>query len=122
MPNIDAEMAGIITERRRAIEDDAPCVGCGATLVTCRSYRGKDPTAPPWFGCCARTTAFLPCEHRPDTSALRELLREIESGHVRSLDQVLLDSVSPMTRFERRAAFARVLAGWSDPDTDYYGE
>ena len=83
----------LITERRQAIEDDAPCVGCGSTLASCKASRGKDPTAPPWFGCCARGTTMAPCSHRPDPNALRRLLKEIETGTVRTVEEVLLDSI-----------------------------
>ncbi len=93
-----------ITERRQAIEQDAPCVGCGSTLAACEAQRGKDPTAPPWFGCCARGTSLAPCLHRPDPAALQALLREIETGTVRSVEDVLLDSIPehPRRRIGRR--------------------
>lgn len=83
-----------ITERRKAIEDDAPCDGCGSTLASCKASRGKDHTAPPWFGCCARGLLLdIPCRHVPSPAALQALLREIETGEVRSLEDVLLDSI-----------------------------
>ena len=83
----------LVKERRKDIEDNAPCVGCGSTLASCKSQRGTDPTAPPWFGCCARGTAMAPCQHIPDRKALTGLLQEIESGKVRSVEEVLLDSL-----------------------------
>jgi hypothetical protein len=90
-----------ITERRQAIEQDAPCEGCGSTLASCKANRGKDPTAPPWFGCCARGTGLAPCSHRPDPAALAALLREIEDGIVRPLEDVLLDSIPEFRRPRR---------------------
>jgi hypothetical protein len=92
----------VITERRKAIQDAAPCVGCRSTLASCKANRGKDPTAPPWFGCCARGTGFVPCDHRPDPAALTALLKEIESGTVRSEEEMLLDSISEGPRIGRR--------------------
>lgn len=88
----------LIAERRKAIQDAAPCVGCGSTLASCKANRGKDPTAPPWFGCCARGTALAPCDHQPDPRALSDLLKEIETGTVRDEAQVLLDSLRPYSR------------------------
>jgi hypothetical protein len=94
----------LITERRQAIEQDAPCVGCGSTRASCQANRGKDPTAPPWFGCCAMGTALGPCQHRTDPAALIALLKEIETGEVRSLEDMLLDSIQevPRRRIGRR--------------------
>lgn len=92
----------LIRERREAIEADAPCEGCGSTLAACKSNRGKDPTAPPWLGCCARGLLLdIPCRHVPDQSELRTLLDEIVSGEVRSMDEVLLDSISEFSRPRR---------------------
>lgn len=81
-------MAVVIRERMEQIEQDAPCVGCGATLTSCLANRGKDPTAPPWFGCCARGTAMAPCSHEKDAEALAGLLREIADGTVRTVAEV----------------------------------
>jgi hypothetical protein len=117
---MDAAMAALIKERRKAIRDAAPCEGCGASLASCKANRGKDPTAPPWFGCCARGMGMAPCAHREDPDDLRRLLDEFESGNVRSLDEMLLDSVKE-DAWERRA-LARMLATWTDPETDRYGE
>lgn len=78
----------IIAARRQHIQDNAPCLGCGATLASCEAQRGKDPTAPKWFGCCARGTALGPCQHQTDPAALLALLTEIESGTVRTVEQV----------------------------------
>lgn len=88
----------VIAERRKAIEQAAPCVGCGSTLASCKANRGKDPTAPPWFGCCARGLDMRPCDHRPDPAALTALLKEIEGGEVRPVEDVLLDSISEFSR------------------------
>lgn len=80
--------ADIIRARRRHIEDNAKCDGCGSTLAACRSQRGQDPTAPPWLGCCARGVHLLqPCRHVADPSALRMLLDEAEAGHVRTVEE-----------------------------------
>jgi len=114
----DEDMRKAVAERRRQIRDDAPCEGCGCTLASCEAERGKDPAAP-WFGCCAGVL-MTPCRHRPDTDALSRLLKEVETGHVRTLDEMLLDSVSPFSYARRR--LARMLATWTDPETDYYGE
>jgi len=92
----------LISQRREAIESDAPCAGCGATLAVCKANRGKDPTAPSWFGCCARGALLdVPCQHTPDPAALRSLLIEIETGEVRSIDDELLDSISEFRRPRR---------------------
>jgi hypothetical protein len=97
----------VIQERRKDIQESAPCVGCGATLVVCQSLRGTDPTAPPWFGCCARGMGLAPCQHTPDPAALIGLIKEIESGQVRSVEEVLLDS---LTEFSVRRGVGRFLA------------
>lgn len=76
-----------VAARRQAIRDAAPCVGCGATRAFCESQRGKDPDAPEWFGCCARGIAMVPCHHVADAGALSELLDEIESGTVRTVEE-----------------------------------
>lgn len=79
----------VIQARREQIEQDAPCECCRATLASCEAQRGKDPTAPPWFGCCARGLLLdVPCRHVPDQRALTELLHEVESGHVRTVEEV----------------------------------
>lgn len=75
---------GDIAKRLQDIQADARCVSCGATLADCEASRGKDPTAPPWFGCCARgIDASTPCHHEVSKGALAALLGEIESGAVR---------------------------------------
>lgn len=79
----------VIKARRRYIRDNAPCESCGATLASCMAERGTDPEAPPWFGCCARgQLADIPCRHVQDSTALTELLKEIEAGHVRTVDEI----------------------------------
>lgn len=80
-------MNDVIAARRQAIRDAAPCEGCGATLADCVVERGKDPTAPDWFGCCAQGVDMRPCRHVQSRAALAELLDEIESGHVRTVDE-----------------------------------
>jgi hypothetical protein len=81
-------MKDIIAARRQAIQDSAPCDGCGSTLAACKANQGKDPTAPPWFGCCARGVGLdIPCNHVPDAGALLALLVEIESGTVRTVEE-----------------------------------
>lgn len=101
----------VIQERRKDIQESAPCVGCGATLAFCKSQRGVDPTAPPWFGCCARGTGFDPCQHVPDPQELIGLLKEIESGRVRGVEEVLLDS---LTEFSVRRGVGRFLADFDE--------
>lgn len=97
----------VVKARRIAIQEDAKCVGCGTTLSSCLANRGKDPTAPPWFGCCARGMFMKPCDHPADQSALYALIKEVESGHVRDVEEVLLDSLTEhsqqVTRFRRMA-------------------
>jgi hypothetical protein len=81
-------MKDIIAARRQAIQNSAPCDGCGSTLAACKANQGKDPTAPPWFGCCARGVGLdIPCNHVPDAGALLALLVEIESGTVRTVEE-----------------------------------
>jgi hypothetical protein len=107
----------MIKARRKAIEADAPCDGCGATLAACKSQRGKVPTAPSWFGCCARGTGMMACRHVPDSRALRGLIKEIERGEVRSTDDELLDSISefpPLSRSLRNRVMAMAAADWPD--------
>lgn len=80
-------MKDIIAARRQAIQDDARCEGCGATLAFCKAQRGKDPTAPEWLGCCAMGTDLRPCRHFVDAGALLALVEEIESGAVRTVEE-----------------------------------
>jgi hypothetical protein len=93
-----AELARVVTARREQIRREARCEGCGATLESCKADRGKDPAAPPWFGCCARGLDLsTPCNHQVSSRALDALLREVESGRVRTVeevqDQELLNSI-----------------------------
>jgi hypothetical protein len=83
----------LIKKRCEAIQQDARCVGCGSTLASCKANRGKDPTAPPWFGCCAGGTQVGPCDHQVSAMALIALLKEMESGTVRDEADILLDSL-----------------------------
>ncbi len=79
--------AELIAARRQHIRDAAPCEGCGATLANCKASRGQDPTAPEWFGCCARGVDLQPCRHIVDTGALQALLDEVEAGTVRTVEE-----------------------------------
>lgn len=122
MTTVDPEL---IKARRQDIRDSAPCVGCGSTLSSCKASRGKDPTAPEWFGCCARGALLAPCHHLPDQTALTALLDEIESGHVRSREEVLLDSITEWgsaVRYLSRRLGGVGIDTWTDPETDYYGD
>lgn len=103
----------VVRERREQIEADAACEGCRSTLASCKANRGKDPTAPPWFGCCAQGTDFRPCVHRPNTNALLDLLREIEHGVVKSTDDNLLDWLVDLPRMRR---FSRPMNHLYDDD------
>lgn len=111
---MDEETRRLIRQRRKEIQSDAKCVGCGATLADCKANRGKDPTAPPWFGCCAQGLDMRPCDHRVDAGELTKLIKEIESGEIRSLEQVLLDSVSEFQVTDR--AMARMIANWDNEE------
>jgi hypothetical protein len=82
-----ADLNETIAARRQAIQDAARCEGCGETLANCEAQQGQDPTAPEWFGCCARCTAMVPCHHVPDPGALLALLAEIEAGAVRTVEE-----------------------------------
>jgi hypothetical protein len=82
------DLREMIAARRQAIQDAARCGHCGETLANCKAQQGQDPTAPPWFGCCARGTAMAPCHHVPDPGALLALLAEIEAGEVRTVEEV----------------------------------
>jgi hypothetical protein len=85
---VNNSLTDLIVARRKAIEDAAPCEHCGATLAACVAQQGKDPTAPPWFGCCSRPLmADDRCRHVPSVVALRELLAEIESGYIRTVEE-----------------------------------
>ena len=99
----------LIKARRKAIKAAAPCEGCGMSLSACKAERGKDPTAPSWFGCCARGLVMRPCRHVPDQRALQDLLKEVEAGRVRSPEDLemdkLLDSIG---EFPRRRLFAGI--------------
>jgi hypothetical protein len=78
----------VVIGRRRLIRELAPCEGCGASLADCKAQRGKDPTAPDWFGCCARGTGMAPCAHPVDPRMQAMLLDEIEAGHVRPAEEI----------------------------------
>lgn len=98
----------VIKRRRIVIQQDAPCQGCGSKMSSCLAQRGKDPTAPPWFGCCARGLEMQPCFHPMNPAALYALIKEIESGKVRDVDEMLLDSLTERTQtLKRIRAIAR---------------
>jgi hypothetical protein len=99
-----ADLNETTAARRQAIQDAAPCEGCGETLANCKAQQGQDPTAPPWFGCCARGTAMAPCHHVPDPGALLALLAEVESGTVRTVEQA-----SPKPRPAREMTWVQYL-------------
>lgn len=104
-------MADVIKARRKDIREQAPCESCGSTLAACKAGRGKDPTAPPWFGCCARgVMADIPCRHRTDPDALAALLDEIESGAVRTVEEIAAE------RAARVAERASLRAAHTTPD------
>lgn len=106
------EMSEVIAERRRKIRDDARCEGCGSTVAACEAQRGKDPTAPEWFGCCARgVMADIPCNHQQDPQALSALLDEIASGVVRTVEEI-----TPPSRPVAPQDAPRTLADMLDQD------
>jgi hypothetical protein len=78
------DLESTITARRREIEEQARCKGCGTTLADCRRIREQntDPTAPDWLGCCAIGNPPGPCTHEEDPTAVRRLLDEIDAGEV----------------------------------------
>jgi hypothetical protein len=99
----------LIKRRRKAILAAAECESCGATLGRCEAQRGKDPTAPPWFGCCAQGSDLItPCRHVPSTAKLVALLKEIERGQVRDEATELLDSIEEYPMTLRRRVLAMV--------------
>ena len=107
---MDLEM---IKARREAIVAASPCEGCGATLESCKSQRGKDPTAPSWFGCCARGALIdVPCRHPVSGRALLALIKEIETGTVTSLEDELLISINEHRR--GRSLLRYLPADWLD--------
>lgn len=110
-------MTNTIAARRQKIRDDAPCEGCGATLAACLAERGKDPTAPPWFGCCARGTAMAPCSHRQDRAAMVVLLDEIAAGQVRTVEQVLAEQAGRDEKIAARKRRATTPDGTVIPTT-----
>jgi hypothetical protein len=107
MVGLDAEL---IAARRRKIREDAPCEYCGTTLAACKAERGKDPTAPPWFGCCAHGTDLEPCAHQSDPEAMRDLLDEIEAGHVRTVEEASRPAKGQM--FGQREWWLRKTGEW----------
>lgn len=100
----------VIRGRRQLIRDDAPCIGCGGRWADCLAARGKDPAAPPWFGCCARGTGMVRCVHRPSADDLTALLKEIESGTVRPAEEILAERAA---RAQKRQAR---ITTWTTPE------
>lgn len=109
-PEMAEGLIEVIAARRKYIRDQAECAHCGATLAACEAERGKDPTAPPWFGCCAHGTSMGPCSHRSSTTALNVLLDEIAVGRVRPVEDLIAE------REERDARRAALTASWTTPD------
>jgi len=110
----------ILRARREDIAGQAECEGCGTTLEECNRLAAEntDPTAPPWFGCCAMGTAMGPCSHRPRADLLSDLLKEIESGTIRTAGEVRAEreAKAAKTRDRREAATppgAHRPLGWS---------
>lgn len=86
-------LASTIKARRKLIRDDAACTMCRLRWADCKAERKRNPDG--LFGCCDR------CRHVPSPAALTALLKEIESGTVRTVDEVLRPRVE---REQRRAA------------------
>jgi hypothetical protein len=107
MVGLDAEL---IAARRRKIREDAPCEYCGTALAACEAERGKDPTAPPWFGCCAHGLGMEPCAHRSSPTATQDLLDEIEAGHVRTVEEASRPGKGQM--FGQREWWLRKTGEW----------
>jgi hypothetical protein len=119
----------IIKARREAIENDARCDGCGATRALCEKLRREntDPTAPPWFGCCAREMGLVPCHHTVNAGELLRLVKQIEDDSVTSVDDELLDSITEFPLYEDsrrgRSLRARVMGyGYWPDDVPMPGE
>jgi len=110
----------VIKARRSAIVLASPCDGCGASLESCLASRGRDKTAPSWFGCCARGAMLdIRCKHVADQFALLRLIKEIESGEVAPLptpEDELLASIQefPINRSLRSRVRAMAAANWPD--------
>lgn len=100
----------VIRARRQLIRDDAPCIGCGARRADCEAEQGKDPMAPPWFGCCARGIGMMPCSHRSSADALSALLREVESGTVRPAEEIVAERAARVQERQARTA------AWTTPE------
>lgn len=69
-----------IKARRKLIRDQAACDTCCGSRAACKAEMRRDPEAP--FGCCDR------CCHRASASELVKLLKEIESGTVRTVAEL----------------------------------
>lgn len=101
------DLADVVKARRKDIGEQAECEGCGTTLEECKRLAASntDPTAPPWFGCCAMGSALGPCSHRPNVRLLNALLKEIEAGAVRTVEDIRAErEAEARRRAEQRAA------------------
>lgn len=67
----------VIAARRKHIQDSAPCRKCGVDRAFCLANRDPDPE----LGCCSH------CHHDLDQVAVVQLLKEVESGHVRTVEE-----------------------------------
>lgn len=103
MDAVDAETAALIAERRKAIRNAAPCGGCGVSLAVCEANRGEG--SGPEGLCCT-----FHCNHRQNPAELHKLINEIISGHVRSMDEILLELVRE-DAYQRRS-MAAMLRHW----------
>lgn len=102
------DLAPVVAERRAHIRAMARCESCGATRAACDHYRetNDDPTAPGWFGCCARGLLLdTPCRHVEQVGMIRELFDEIEAGAVRTV----AEAYPPPVQGPHRASMAWLL-------------
>jgi hypothetical protein len=115
----------VIRARREDIAGQAECAGCGTTLEECKrlAAANTDPTAPPWFGCCAMGTAMGPCDHRPNSRLLNALLKEIETGTVESVEAVIARrEAKAAERAARRADATPPGHAWPLSYADMFGQ
>lgn len=101
-PEASCDYGDVIAERRAHIRDTAPCQGCGAGLADCEARRGADPTAPSWFGCCARGLGMEPCGHVQSVHELSALLDEIAAGRVRTVAEITAERDARKDTADRR--------------------
>lgn len=83
------DFPAVLAARMEFLRLDARCTSCGATQALCDQLResSDDPTAPPWFGCCAAGPAMGPCHHEINTRRHRHLQDEVASGTVRTVEE-----------------------------------